>query len=77
MSSGDQLELIEPEGEKLVELCLNNLALWRSESRKADYLDSCCFEVAADLLHEFADAAFERAAMFESAYQFERLAGLS
>ncbi len=71
-----QLELIEPEGSKLVDMCSAALSRSSANLRIADRLQEAGFVVPAVVYLDLADAEFEIAVVCACAFEFESLAGL-
>lgn len=77
MTMADQLQMFEPEGDKLAELVQLRNRTAVAEFRLAETLDLSGFHSAASSRRAMAIEATQSAYTFEMALQFERLAGLA
>ena len=77
MNQQDQIPMFEPEGKKLVELVLVHNKTFYVEYKRSKWLSLSGFQSSSDASLLLAIEAAERAAICETALQFEVLAGLS
>ncbi len=76
MTTVDQLQMFEPQGETLASLTAKHLQMSESEHRIAQNLMISGLTNVAALRTAAAQKALEQACVCETALQFERLAGL-
>ena len=77
MNQKDQLMMFEPEGKKLAELVAVHNRTFNFEVKQWQLMTLGGFQASADSRFSLAAEAAERAAICETALQFEVLAGLS
>lgn len=77
MSKPEQLSMFEPEGVQLAKLVSVHFGTYEFERRKSINLEEAGYFSTAVACANAADAAWLRAAVCESALQFEQLAGLA
>lgn len=77
MNACDQLTMFEPAGAELAILAKDALAMSAALERQAGHLADRQFTFAARSFEHQSVDWFEKAQVFETAYQFEQLAGLS
>ena len=75
--STNQLSMFEPEGKQLAKLVIVHVACYEFERRKSINLEDAGYISAAVASANNADEAWDRAAVCETALQFEQLAGLA
>lgn len=76
MNALDQMQIFEPEGSQLADLCNMHFRQFRQFSTIGDNLEFCGASSAALANYFMADSHLKKALICDSALQFEKLSGL-